>query len=464
LLHTQSFIRNLVAGKLSEKSIAGAARATALAHPHLTTTVALRQQLTADYPHLANEDGRAVLTACRRAMSNRCEASNSGEVPLEPAALKVTTEGQGRTIESLASTTVRTLDGLLQASQTDPLLWEVTRHEINKWDVSMNTADGPAVATNWQVKAWLSPIERVNEYTVAEMAKVLAPLVRRTGHAFRPKQTEAHADYLLELDIFDLHLGKRADVLETGEHYDLQAACELYDTAVDKLLARAAGYPIGTVLLPVGNDFFNSDSLLGATTKGTPQHEDARWQRTFVTGSSLIIGAVNRLREKGLKVKIVTVPGNHDYQNTFFLGQVLQATFSECPDVEIDCTFPPRKYVQFHDCAIMFTHGSDEKESNLAMLFAQEQPLIWAATKFREAHLAHVHHKKEFKYRTMAENIGLTVRYMRSLSATDAWHFAKGYVGSHRSAEAFVWARGEGVVAHLTYTYSPVNHLTRQAA
>lgn len=450
-------------GQPLPNSLNGQARACAARHPEIVTVPALRVQLVSDNPELAHEYVlRVLLDACRRALQTRSFAEDK-PVPAE-GQTKTTATETGRTIESANSTTVRTLAGLLEATNTDPLLWDVVRHEVNKWDVTINTPDGPVAATNWQVKAWLAPVERVNEYTVAEMAKVLAPLVKRQGAAFRPKFSEAHADYMLELDIFDLHLGKKADVLETGEHYDLQAACDLYDTAVDTLLARAAGYPIGMVLLPVGNDFFNSDTMIGSTTKGTPQHEDARWQRTFVTGSSLIIGVVNRIRERGLKVKIVTVPGNHDHANVFFLGQVLQATFADCPDVEIDNTFPPRKYVQFHDCAVLYSHGNNEKEANLPMLFAQEQPLIWAATKFREVHLAHIHHKKEFKYRTIGENIGLTVRYMRSLSAADAWHYGKGYVGSHRSAEGFVWAKGEGVVAHLTYTYSPVNALMRQAA
>lgn len=382
----------------------------------------------------------------------------------EPGKVSDETQKGKRVIEVSESNSIRSLEDLLTAASVNRLEWDVERHTVNKWDVTMNGDNGPVVATNWQVKAVLVPNTRLTELTVAEIAKELAPLVKRTGVAFRPKFSEEHANYMLELDIFDLHLGKKADVLETGEHYDLQTACNLYDTAVDTLLARAKGYPIGTVLLPVGNDLYNSDTMIGSTTKGTPQHEDARWQRTFVTGASLIISTINKIRNMGMKVIVALVPGNHCFQNNFFLGQVLQATFSGCSDVEIDCTFPPRKYVQFHDCAIMFTHGSDEKEANLPMLFAQEQPHIWAATRFREVHLAHIHHKKEFKYRTLGENIGLTVRYMRSLSAADAWHYAKGYVGSHRSAEGFVWAKGEGVVAHLTYTYAPVNTLIQAAA
>ena len=434
------------------ETIAGAARATRRKHPQVNEAVHLRTLLLADYPQFRSKSPSSVHFACSTELRKEAWAATA-EI-IAPESLSIERSARSIVIDFPASQSVKTLAELLAATDVDPLEWEVERSIVNKWDTHAVIENNPVCLTNWQVKAWLKPVERITALTVAEIAKTLAPLVKRTGAAFRPKQADNSGDYLLELDIFDLHLGKLADPLETGQSYDLDIACALYEAAVDALIARAAGYPIGEVLLPVGNDFYNSDTKIGSTTAGTPQHEAARWQRTFVRGASLITATVNRLRERGLKVRLVMVPGNHDECNVFFLGQVLGATFADCPDVTIDNSFGTRKYVQFHDCGIMFTHGNAEKEANLSQIFAQEQPAMWAATRFRETHLAHVHHKKEFKYRTMGEQIGMTTRYMRSLSAVDAWHHWKGYVGSQRSAEGFVWAKGEGVVAHLTFTYT----------
>ncbi|UYZ60136.1 hypothetical protein [Hymenobacter latericus] len=415
----------------------------------------IREIIFREHPEIKNAPRASfnVLQAVRREQFRSAGEPAKAEAAAEEQVNDAMEDGQ-RVIYVTESNSIRTLDGLLAAAKVNPLEWEVSNWVANKWDVTMKGDNGPEVATNWQVKAWLKPVERLTELTVEEIAKALAPIVKPQGFNFRPKPLAGSENYMLEIDIFDLHLGKVADPLESGESYSLEIACALYKMAVETLLERAKGYPIGTIVLPVGNDFYNSDSILNATTKGTPQHEAGRWQRTFVTGATLVASTVNYLRQRGFKVKVVMVPGNHDFQRLFYLGQVLEATFSGCADVEVDASFSPRKYVQFHDCAIMYTHGSDEKEGNLPMIFAQEQPAMWAATRFREAHLAHIHHKKEFKYRTIHENIGLTVRYMRSLSAVDAWHHQKGYVGSLRSAEAFVWAKGEGVVAHLTFTYT----------
>lgn len=50
----------------------------------------------------------------------------------------------------------------------------------------------------------------------------------------------------------------------------------------------------------------------------------------------------------------------------------------------------------------------------------------------------------------------MTVRIIRSLSGTDAWHFRRGYVGGTRGAEAFIYRRDGGMRAHL---YSDVRPL-----
>ena len=423
-------------GLQNPNSMNGAARSLAAAHP--SATAPMISAMLGTQARWQDSPLKTRNCAAHRALNPTAFMPMVPMMPPPPPLPPVpvfrddTKDGR-RVIEVTESDSVRTLDELLEKANVSLLDWEVEKFVVNKWDVTMKGPDNtPVVASNWQVKANLIPNTKLTTLTVEAIAELLAPLVKRTGAAFRPKRPEAREDYLLELGIFDLHLGKLADPLESGQIYNLDIAAALYEMAVNVLLERAKGYPIGTVLIPLGNDYYNSDSMIGATTKGTPQHEAGRWQSTFVRGVSLQVATINRIRNRGYKVKIVMVPGNHDFQSNFYLGQVLQSTFAHCPDVEIDASFKARKYVRFHDCGIMYTHSNEEKEGNLAMLFAQEEPQLWAATRFREAHLAHVHHKKEFKYRTTQENVGLTVRYLRSLAAADAWHFLKGYVGSQR--------------------------------
>jgi len=93
---------------------------------------------------------------------------------------------------------------------------------------------------------------------------------------------------LLEVDLFDVHFGKLGWIKETGSgSYDAKIAEEIFLRAIKTLLKRATKVcDIEKILFPVGNDFFNADNSypLPATTRGTPQQEDLRWQKTFQNG------------------------------------------------------------------------------------------------------------------------------------------------------------------------------------
>lgn len=46
---------------------------------------------------------------------------------------------------------------------------------------------------------------------------------------------------------------------------------------------------------------------------------------------------------------------------------------------------------------------------------------------------------------------GVKVTYLTSPSAPDAWHFQKGYVGSIRGAEAFIYDKRQGLIASAVH-------------
>src|SRR5690606_13006693 len=77
--------------------------------------------------------------------------------------------------------------------------------------------------------------------------------------------------YLYEISIPDLHLSKLCWSDETGyQNYDIEIACNLYRNAVEDLLSKIDLDSVERFLLPVGNDFFNSDGMQMMTTAGTP--------------------------------------------------------------------------------------------------------------------------------------------------------------------------------------------------
>jgi len=187
-----------------------------------------------------------------------------------------------------------------------------------------------------------------------------------------------------------------------------------------------------------------------------PKDEDLRWQKTFSVGVRLLVDAINMLRETGVPVDVLVIPGNHDFERSYYMGSYLEAWFKNDAAVNINNHASPRKYYRYGNTLLGLTHGGEEKETSLPMLMATdvESKPMWSETKFHEWHLGHIHRKRTVKYeinksRPLNEDLGVTIRYLSSLTGTEEWHHKKGFVGSNKAADGFVWNHEFGLVAHL---------------
>ena len=360
---------------------------------------------------------------------------------------------------------VRTLDQLLAACEVDTDIWKVKDAIINKWDVTMKLREGPFAEwvaktyQNWQVKARLErDVQVVREKIVGEIFQQMTqdyepPIYDVSSKTQSLTQREKN---LLEISIFDLHIGKLAWGGETFENYDVKIARQRFLESIKTLLQHASGFNYERILFPVGNDFFNSDTMENTTTKGTPQDEDLRWQKTFKVGVRLLVDAINMLKQTGVPVDVVVIPGNHDFERSYYMGSYLEAWFNSDPTVTINNHASPRKYYHYGNLLLGLTHGGEEREGALPLLMATdiESKPLWSKTKFHEWHLGHIHRKRTMKYdinksRPLNEDQGVTIRYLSSLTGTEEWHHKKGFVGSTKAADGFVWNHEFGLVAHL---------------
>jgi hypothetical protein len=361
---------------------------------------------------------------------------------------------QTKVIASEVLSRIVTVDQLLNIYNISLEDWEIERQIVNTWEVGAKGPDDKIVTTPlFQVKVWLKSKREIRtlESIRQEFLEDLKALSPKVG-GLHAKKGVSKSSRLLQINIFDLHLGKIAWEKEVGANYDLDIASERFNNCIDHFIATAKGYNISRIILPIGNDFFNSDKAhpYNATTAGTPQEEDTRWQKTFRTGRSLVIENVNKLTQIA-PVDIVMVPGNHDFEKTFYLGDSLEGWFHNNENVTVNNSPNPRKYYSYGKVMIGFTHGDKEKIADLPLIMAQENPVEWGVTTYREFHLGHFHHKKEIKYKSTEEYQGVVIRFMSSLSGTDAWHHSKGYISAKKSAEALIWDPENGLDAQLYF-------------
>lgn len=354
---------------------------------------------------------------------------------------------------------IKTLDELLEACDVDLNKWKVESYIVNKWDVTSWKTGEPITIQNYQVKARLERNranirERVIGEMFQDMVKTYKPPLLEI---YQKNRAYTDENNLFEVSVFDLHIGKLAWGGETFENYDVKIARERFLNTIETLVSRANGFQYSRILFPVGNDFFNSDNSNNTTTKGTPQDEDLRWQKTFNVGVKLLIDAINILKQTGVPIDIVNIPGNHDFERSYYMGSVLEAWFHDDEQVDVNNGASPRKYYKFGKVLLGLTHGGEEKETSLPLLMATdvESKPMWSETSFHEWHLGHIHRKRNVNYaildrtRIVNEDLGVTVRYLSSLTGTEEWHHKKGFVGAIKAGEGFIWNDKLGLIAHL---------------
>jgi hypothetical protein len=383
---------------------------------------------------------------------------------------------QGATASGKSVGRVMTLDDLLAKCDVDLEEWYVERHEVNKWETARKDiqkdiryrvgqkdkhgsettiTEGYAsdsgemnVQELYQVKAWLrrrKPAGFDSKKFRAELIEDAKSFYTGTRSKLQPliiSPDRLPQSNMLLINIFDMHYDKLAWHEESGVDFDAKIGKRIIREAVDNLLSHASHYNIDEIWFPIGNDFFNSDKAYpySATTKGTPQQSDGRWQKIFREGRTLLGEIIQELSQIA-DVKVPVIPGNHDYERVFYLGDSLECFFYNHGNVEVinlsDDHNYPRKYLKFHDNLIGFTHGNNEKANELHEIMSMESP-DWSSSRFKYMYLGHFHHEKHIKFISTQDFKGLHIEYLPSLTAPDGWHHQKGFIGSQRGAKAYI--------------------------
>jgi len=297
--------------------------------------------------------------------------------------------------------------------------YQVERVLVNKW--------GEPGKEQRQIKVWLK--SSANEVELAE--RIRASLERNPQILRRPNPKDEELFAVLSLP--DLHVGMLSWHSETGENYDTKIALDRMRKTAASLLSRLSGLRITEIIFPIGNDVFHADTHTNTTTAGTRVDVDSRWQKAFqAVTESLIKGPISWAAEIA-PVRIIIVPGNHDYQRAFYLGEVMRWYYEgRGLPVEVDNSPRLRKYYRRGRVLLGFTHGAWVKVNQLPLIMATEAPQDWAGSVWREWLLGHFHRKREMAWNSTEETGGVRLRVLPSLAVPDAWHYQQGFVGGIR--------------------------------
>lgn len=277
-------------------------------------------------------------------------------------------------------------------------------------------------------KRGMSPEELLAGFD-AELARRDPPVIHVTDNG---------GDNVAVLSIADLHLGKLAWGVETGENYDHKIAAARYNYIIDTAISLLRGQKIEKIIFFWSQDFFQYDTVDVATTAGTRQDSDVRWAKLFALGCDLLTTGITKLATIA-PVDTFYTRSNHDEQSSFYANSYLWAYFRNTPGVSIDRSPRPRKYRQYGVNLFGFGHG-DKEGKRIEGLMQIEAPKEWGDTWNREFFLGHYHSLRQY------EANGITFRYLQSPTGTDAWHAQSGYLGAGKCAQLFVRNKHAGPV------------------
>jgi len=252
--------------------------------------------------------------------------------------------------------------------------------------------------------------------------------------------------HLLVIDPADIHIGKLAREIESGDEYNSQIAVKRILEGVSGLLNKATGFNIDSILLIIGNDILHTDTPGRTTTSGTRQDTDGMWYDNFLIAKDVYIKVIESLMYI-CPVHVQYDPSNHDYTNGFFLADSISSWFSKVDQVTFNITPAHRKYFKYGTSLIGTTHGDGAKEVDLPILMASEASDWWHECKHRYWYTHHLHHKRS------REIVGVTIETLRSASGTDSWHHRNGYQHNTKAVEGFIHHPNHGQIARLTHIF-----------
>jgi hypothetical protein len=327
-------------------------------------------------------------------------------------------------------------DFLLTVHSYDPKVWQIVSARNSIWNTQLK---GGKVTKLYASKINVKPrIDSISIEEIREDFKKFAEEYKPNNKKIYTNALSENNNKILELPIVDLHYGKKSFEFETGENMDSETCEKNVLTVVEDILKRTKGTNFDKIIFPIGNDMFNSDTIANTTTKGTRQDNDCRWQELFLKGCQLLIKAIDKLSYVA-PVEVFYIAGNHDKMVSYYATNYLYAWYRNDARVNVDINPQIRKYIEYGNCLIGFSHGNEEgKRINSIMQIEASQ--AWGRTKFREFHTCHIHHE------VVKEENGIIVRSLSTLTGTDAWHYESGYVGNIKKQQVFIWDKEYGLI------------------
>lgn len=267
-------------------------------------------------------------------------------------------------------------------------------------------------------------------------------------------------DLLMVCPGFELHIGKLATVADFEDYSTLHAIWRFRKAAVE-IYEYQKKSGAGTLLLGVGNDFFNADTSDDKTTAGTEQRNDTRYKEVYVYGKVAYIEFIETMKYIFDKVIVKGHPGNHDEKTSFTLLEGLNDRYEITNDgkVEVPFSYEDVRYNTAEligDYLFVFAHGKAPNGKAQRDLRLAQSVKKWFPEKAKKAtHIyvfaGHNHIDSENTF----DNV--TVIRTASLSGVDLYHSDNNYLAPRQGHSVYLFDKKRGYLGKHNITLTDEN-------
>jgi hypothetical protein len=316
---------------------------------------------------------------------------------------------------------------LLIAHKFDPEKFELVSAKNNMWHMIQKNV-GKTIL--YQSKITVRP-KSTKEITFEDVDKFFQTFESNNGSSnFAPRNYKKNAK-ILEIDLADIHVGNSSVF---NSEFSIEKRCA---DVINEIVRRAENLKLEKIILVNLGDIFHYDTFKITTTSGTNVTSNLDYPTMFDTGARILINAIDKLSELA-PVEVIGIYGNHDFVSSYTLMKAIEFYYRRSDFVSVDAGHLQRKFRKYGNCLILWAHG-DMGKGNAYSLIQREARKEFGETKFAEIHSGHFHSQ------TTTEKDGVIIRYLPTLTETDAWHYGEGYTGALRSTVAFVWDKVSGL-------------------
>lgn len=248
----------------------------------------------------------------------------------------------------------------------------------------------------------------------------------------------------------DYHLGMYAWHNEGGADWDLAIAERILLGAMRAMVQQSPA--AHAAVINIQGDFLHTDGKIPLTPASKNILDaDSRYPKIRRSAIRLIRELVRMSLERHQDVHLIIAEGNHDEEGAGWLADLFAVHYEEEPRLRVNDSDLPFYVFQWGETMLGVHHGHKVKNEQLPLLFAAQFPETWGATRRREIHCGHRHHRDEKEYN------GVTVVQHPTLAARDAYAARGGWIAD-RAAQAITYHKRFGQVGRVMVCPEMIEH------